>query len=71
MANMSEEWRESILEAFVDPEQGETPSGRSPLSKVAEHPDPKVRKRAVKGFKKQMGREYGGEWKSRSDDPAR
>jgi len=69
MANMSEEWRQEILEAFVDPEHGEAPSGRSPLQNVSDHPKASVRKKAVKGFKKQMGKEYGGKWKSRTDDP--
>jgi len=69
MSNMSEEWRQEILEAFVDPEHGEAPSGRSPLQNVSDHPKASVRKKAVKGFKKQMGKEYGGKWKSRTDDP--
>ena len=56
-------------EAFVDPEHGEAPSGRSPLQNVSDHPKASVRKTAVKGFKKQMGKEYGGSWKSRSADP--
>lgn len=71
MSNMSEEWRQEILEAFVDPEHGETPSGRSPLQNVSDHPKASVRKKAVKGFKKQMSKEYGGQWKSRTDDPVR
>ncbi|WJZ48201.1 hypothetical protein [Synechococcus phage DSL-LC02] len=69
MANMSEEWRQEIVEAFVDPEHGEAPSGRSPLENVSDHPKASVRKKAVKGFKKQMSKEYGGKWKSRTDDP--
>jgi len=56
-------------EAFVDPEHGESPSGRSPLQNVSDHPKASVRKTAVKGFKKQMSKEYGGKWKSRSGDP--
>jgi hypothetical protein len=56
-------------EAFVDPEHGETPSGRTPLENVSDHPKASVRKTAVKAFKKQMGKEYGGSWKSRSSDP--
>ena len=59
----------TVDEAFVDPEQGEAPSGRSPLSNVSDHPNPKVRKKAVKAFKNQMSKEYGGTWKSRSSDP--
>ena len=55
-------------EAFVDPEQGEAPSGRSPLQNVSDHPKASVRKKAVGAFKKQMGKEYGGTWKSRSKD---
>jgi len=58
-------------EEFVDPEHGEAPSGRSPLQNVSDHPNPKVRKKAVKGFKKQMSKEYGGKWKSRGDDPVK
>jgi len=58
-----------IKEAFVDPEQGEAPSGRSPLENVSDHPKASVRRKAVKGFKKQMEKEYGGRWKSRSSDP--
>ena len=60
-----------IGEGFVDPEQGETPSGRSPLENVSDHPKASVRKKAVKNFKKQMGKEYGGKWKSRSNDPVK
>ena len=56
-------------EAFVDPEQGEAPSGRTPLQNVSDHPKASVRKKAVGAFKKQMGKEYGGTWKSRSKDP--
>ena len=56
-------------EAFVDPEQGEAPSGRSPLQNVSDHPKASVRKKAVGAFKKQMGKEYGGTWKSRTKDP--
>ena len=58
-----------VDEAFVDPEQGEAPSGRSPLQNVSDHPKASVRKKAVGAFKKQMGKEYGGTWKSRSKDP--
>lgn len=61
--------KELYGEEFVDPEHGETPSGRSPLQNVSDHPNPSVRRRAVKGFKKQMGKEYGGRWSSRGDDP--
>jgi hypothetical protein len=61
--------RKKFDEAFVDPEHGETPSGRSPLQNVSDHPKASVRKTAVKGFKKQMSKEYGGSWKSRSGDP--
>lgn len=57
------------VEAFVDPEQGEAPSGRTPLQNVSDHPKASVRKKAVGAFKKQMGKEYGGTWKSRSKDP--
>jgi hypothetical protein len=56
-------------EAFVDPEQGEAPSGRSPLQNVSDHPKASVRKKAVSAFKKQMSKEYGGTWKSRTKDP--
>ena len=56
-------------EAFVDPEQGEAPSGRTPLQNVSDHPKASVRKKAVGAFKKQMGKEYGGTWKSRTKDP--
>ena len=58
-------------EEFVDPEHGEAPSGRSPLQNVSDHPKASVRKTAVKGFKKQMEKEYGGKWKSRSSDPVK
>ncbi|NBX51220.1 hypothetical protein EBT25_15155, partial [bacterium] len=58
-------------EEFVDPEHGEAPSGRSPLQNVSDHPKASVRKSAVKGFKKQMEKEYGGKWKSRSSDPVK
>ena len=58
-------------EEFVDPEHGEAPSGRSPLQNVSDHPKASVRKKAVKGFRKQMEKEYGGKWKSRSNDPVK
>jgi len=63
--NMSEEWMYAIFEEFVDPEHGEAPSGRSPLDNVLDHPKSKVRKKAISAFKKQMGKEYGGTWKTR------
>ena len=58
-------------EEFVDPEHGEAPSGRSPLQNVSDHPKASVRKKAVKAFRTQMGKEYGGNWKSRSNDPVK
>jgi hypothetical protein len=58
-------------EEFVDPEHGEAPSGRSPLQNVSDHPKASVRKKAVKGFRSQMEKEYGGKWKSRSNDPVK
>lgn len=58
-----------LPEEFVDPEHGEAPSGRSPLQNVSDHPKASVRKKAVKAFRTQMGKEYGGKWKSRSNDP--
>ena len=61
--------REKMKEGFVDPEEGETPSGRTPLDNVSYHPKASVRRKAVKNFKKQMGKEYGGKWTSRSKDP--
>jgi len=70
MVNMSEEWRESIVEAFVDPENDTLPSGETPLQKVSGHPNPMVRKKAVKAMAKQMGKEYGGNFKTKSKDPA-
>jgi len=45
LENMSEGWMESIVEAFVDPEEGENPSGRRPLDVVSEHPRKRVRKK--------------------------
>ena len=60
-----------LPEEFVDPEHGEAPSGRSPLQNVSDHPKASVRKKAVKGFRKQMEKEYGGKWTSRSNDPVR
>jgi len=58
-----------IGEGFVDPEEGEAPSGRRPLDNVIDHPNKNVRKKAIKGMKKQMAKEYGGKWTSKSDDP--
>ena len=61
----------NVDEEFVDPEHGEAPSGRSPLQNVSDHPKASVRKKAVKAFKSQMGKEYGGKWTSRSSDPVK
>ena len=63
--------RKKFDEEFVDPEHGEAPSGRSPLQNVSDHPKASVRKKAVKGFRAQMEKEYGGKWKSRSNDPVK
>ena len=67
--NMSEGWIESIMEAFVDPETGEAPSGRPPLENVSYHPRKSVRKKAMRAFAKQMSKEYGGNWKAKTEDP--
>jgi hypothetical protein len=67
--HMSDEWLANILEAFVDPEQGEAPSGRSPIENVSYHPRKSVRKKAMRAFAKQMSKEYGGNWKAKSEDP--
>ena len=66
-----EKARSNYNEGFVDPEQGEAPSGRSPLENVSDHPKASVRRKAVKNFRKQMGKEYGGKWKSKSNDPVK
>jgi hypothetical protein len=58
-------------EAFVDPERGEAPSGRTPLENVSDHPKASVRKKAIKGMRNQMEKEYGGKWRSRSNDPVK
>ena len=70
LENMSEDWIEEILEAFVDPEEGENPSGRRPIDVVSEHPKKKVRKKAVRAMARQMEKEYGGKWRTRTSDPA-
>lgn len=62
MSAMSEDWIDSIVEAFVDPENDEAPSGRTPMQNIEDKSD-KVRKKAIKGFEKQMDKEYGGKWK--------
>ena len=62
MSAMSEDWIDSIVEAFVDPENDEAPSGRTPMQNIEDKSD-KVRKKAIKGFENQMGKEYGGKWK--------
>jgi hypothetical protein len=64
-------YKETRNEEFVDPEHGEAPSGRSPLQNVSDHPKASVRKKAVRGFRSQMEKEYGGKWKSRSNDPVK
>jgi hypothetical protein len=69
LENMSEGWMESIMEAFVDPETGEAPSGRPPLENVSYHPRKSVRKKAMRAFAKQMRKEYGGNWKAKTEDP--
>lgn len=62
MAAMSQNWIDSIVEEFVDPEHGETPSGRTPMQNIEDKSN-RVRKKAIRGFQKQMGKEYGGNWK--------
>lgn len=62
MAAMSEDWIDSIVEAFVDPENDEAPSGRTPMQNIEDKPK-KVRNKAIRGFEKQMEKEYGGKWK--------
>jgi hypothetical protein len=69
LENMSDEWLNEIVEEFVDPEQGETPSGRRPIDKVAEHPKKSVRRKAMLGFLRQMKKNYGGKWRARTLDP--
>ena len=71
LENMSEGWIESIMEAFVDPETGKTPSGRSPVENVSYHPKKSVRRKAMGAFAYQMGKEYGGKWKAKTKDPTR
>lgn len=71
LENMSDEWLDDILEGFVDPESDDTPSGRRPIDTVAEHPRKKTREKAMKGFVKQMNRNYtGGKFKAKVKDPA-
>lgn len=71
LENMSEGWMESIVEAFVDPETGEAPSGRSPVENVSYHPKKSVRRKAMGAFAHQMGKEYGGKWKAKTKDPTK
>lgn len=60
-----------IYEGFVDPEEGEAPSGRSPIENVSYHKNPRVRRKAMRAMAKQMEKEYGGKWKAKSDDPVK
>lgn len=62
MSAMSEDWIDSIVEAFVDPENDEAPSGRTPMQNIEDRPE-KVRRKAIRGFEKQMGKAYSGKWK--------
>ncbi len=62
--------KKAMEEAFMDPEEELPGSRRKPIENVASHPNPKVRKKAVRGMVKQMEKEYGGKWKSRVKDPA-
>jgi hypothetical protein len=62
--------KKAMEEAFMDPEEELPGSRRKPIENVASHPNPKVRKKAVRGMVKQMEKEYGGKWKSSSKDPA-
>lgn len=62
--------KKAMEEAFMDPEEELPGSRRKPIENVASHPDPRVRKKAVRGMMKQMEKEYGGKWKSRTKDPA-
>jgi len=71
LENMSEDWMESIIEGFVDPETGEAPSGRSPLENVSYNPKKSVRRKAMGAFAYQMGKEYGGKWKAKTKDPTK
>lgn len=61
--------KQAMKEAFVDPETGEAPSGRSPIENVSYHPKKSVRRKAMGAFAYQMGKEYGGKWKSKTKDP--
>lgn len=67
--NMSDEWIDDVLEAYVDPEHGEAPSGRSPLENVSYLKSKKKRKRGVEALRKSMEREYGGKWRAKHSDP--
>lgn len=64
----------AMEEGFIDPED-EIPTstgrpGRKPIENVASHPNPRVRRKAIEAMKKQMEKEYGGKWKTKSKDPA-
>lgn len=61
--------KQAMREAFVDPETGEAPSGRSPIENVSYHPKKRVRRKAMGAFAHQMGIEYGGKWKPKTKDP--
>lgn len=61
--------KQAMKEAFVDPETGEAPSGRSPIENVSYHPKKSVRRKAMGAFAHQMGKEYGGKWKAKTKDP--
>ena len=63
----------AMEEGFIDPED-EIPTstgrpGRKPIENVASHPNPKVRRKAIEAMRKQMEKEYGGRWKTKSKDP--
>ncbi len=67
--NLQRAYLDVYGEAFVDPETGEAPSGRSPVENISYHPKKSVRRKAMGAFAHQMGKEYGGKWKSKSSDP--
>ena len=50
---------QTAVEAFVDPEQGEAPSGRSPLQNVSDHPKASNFKTAVETIRLEYSRGKG------------
>ena len=58
---------ESKMNGYVDPIEGKTPSGNTPIQNISKK-SKEIKTKAVRGFLRQYNKKYGGRFAAHMDD---